>query len=230
MTTPAACPVDRPVLLLDAGGVLLLPSAALVARELAEWSPGPSGASDAALHYNAVAAYDRTGDILDYRRTYAQGLGVSAAHIEKAIAVHAAWHNPWRAATPTTRETLRRLIDETGVDVVIVSDSDGSIASQLEDSGICQAGPGPLPAVLAVCDSAVVGAAKPSRLIFEAACRAAGRRRRLLGHVGDSLRADVHGALAAGLTPFHADPLGHCTAQDHRHVTSLNDIEGVVLR
>lgn len=230
MTGPAACPMDRPVLLLDAGGVLLLPSAALVARELAEWGPGPSAASDAALHYNAVAAFDRTGDIRDYRRMYARELGVTAAHVERAIAVHAAWHTPWRPATPSTREALRRLIDDTGVDVVIVSDSDGSIARQLEDSEICQAGPGPLPAVLAVCDSAVVGASKPSRRIFDAACRAAGRGRRVLGHVGDSLRADVYGALAAGLTPFHVDPLGHCPALDHAHLTSLNDLAGAVLR
>lgn len=230
MMTPASGPVGRPVLLLDAGGVLLLPSAALVARELAELGARPSAASDAILHYNAVAAFDRSGDILDYRRAYARGVGVPAAHSEKAIAIHAAWHTPWRAATGSTREMLRRLIDDTGVDVVVVSDSDGSIARQLEDSEVCQVGTGPLPAVLAVCDSAVVGAVKPSRLIFDAARRAAGGGRRILGHVGDSLRADVHGALTAGLTPFHVDPLGHCPEPGHEHLASANDLEAVVLR
>ena len=41
-------------------------------------------------------------------------------------------------------------------------------------------------------------------------------------HVGDSLRYDVAGALAAGLQPVHMDPFGLCPAPDgHPHVRSL---------
>ena len=41
-------------------------------------------------------------------------------------------------------------------------------------------------------------------------------------HVGDSLRYDVAGALAAGLQPVHMDPYAFCPAPDgHPHVRSL---------
>ena len=44
-------------------------------------------------------------------------------------------------------------------------------------------------------------------------------------HVGDSLRYDVAGALAAGLQPVHLDPHGLCPAPDgHRHVRTLTEL------
>jgi putative hydrolase of the HAD superfamily len=44
-------------------------------------------------------------------------------------------------------------------------------------------------------------------------------------HVGDSLRYDVAGALAAGLEPVHLDPHGFCPAPDgHRHVRTLAEL------
>ena len=44
-------------------------------------------------------------------------------------------------------------------------------------------------------------------------------------HVGDSLRYDVGGALAAGLEPVHLDPHGFCPAPDgHRHVRTLTEL------
>jgi FMN phosphatase YigB (HAD superfamily) len=43
--------------------------------------------------------------------------------------------------------------------------------------------------------------------------------------VGDSLRYDVAGALAAGLQPVHMDPYGLCSAPDgHRHIGSLAEL------
>ena len=44
-------------------------------------------------------------------------------------------------------------------------------------------------------------------------------------HVGDSLRYDVAGALAAGLQPVHMDPYGLCPAPDgHPHIGSLAEL------
>jgi putative hydrolase of the HAD superfamily len=43
--------------------------------------------------------------------------------------------------------------------------------------------------------------------------------------VGDSLRYDVAGALAAGLQPVHMDPYGLCPAPGgHRHIGSLTEL------
>jgi putative hydrolase of the HAD superfamily len=72
----------------------------------------------------------------------------------------------------------------------------------------------------------VVGVAKPDPAIFYLALNAL---RVPPGgtvlHVGDSLRYDVAGALAAGLQPVHLDPYGFCPAPDrHPHVRSLADL------
>ncbi len=75
-------------------------------------------------------------------------------------------------------------------------------------------------------DSAVVGVAKPDPAIFGIALDALGvTRRGTVLHVGDSLRYDVAGALAAGLEPVHLDPHGFCPAPDgHRHVRTLAEL------
>lgn len=217
---PVPVAAARPVILLDAGGVLLLPTAARLAEALTRWGARPQAADDATTHYSAVASFDRTGDILDYRRAYGRALGLRGRNLEAAVRSSDAWRVPWQTGIPSATRMLRSLI-EGGIDIAIVSNSDGSVARQLTDSGVCQVGRGPLPAVLAVCDSATVGAAKPNPRIFDFARQAVGGSRRILGHVGDSLREDVHGALAAGLTPFHMDPLHRCADRGHEHLTSL---------
>ncbi len=77
-----------------------------------------------------------------------------------------------------------------------------------------------------VVDSAVVGVAKPDPAIFSIALDALGvTRRETVLHVGDSLRYDVAGALAAGLEPVHLDPHGFCPAPDgHRHIRTLAEL------
>ena len=69
-----------------------------------------------------------------------------------------------------------------------------------------------------ILDSAVVGVAKPDPGIFRIALDALNvPADGSVLHVGDSLRYDVAGALAAGLQPVHMDPYGLCPAPDgHR--------------
>ena len=79
-----------------------------------------------------------------------------------------------------------------------------------------------------VVDSAVVGIAKPDPGIFAIALDAlavpAGRRATVI-HVGDALRYDVAGALAAGIIPVHLDPFGDCQAPEgHHHIRHLADL------
>jgi putative hydrolase of the HAD superfamily len=48
-------------------------------------------------------------------------------------------------------------------------------------------------------------------------------------HVGDSLRFDVAGALAAGLQPVHLDPYGFCPAPvGHPHIRALAELAGML--
>ena len=129
-----------------------------------------------------------------------------------------------------------RAVAALGLPMGVVSNSDGSVEGDLRRLGVCYVpaasdGPGP-PAsgiqVGVILDSAVVGVAKPDPAIFRIALDALGvRADRSVLHVGDSLRYDVAGALAAGLQPVHMDPYGFCPAPDgHPHVRSLAELAG----
>jgi putative hydrolase of the HAD superfamily len=134
----------------------------------------------------------------------------------------------WTYVGPQVADGLRA-IGALGVKVGIVSNSDGSVQSELRRLGVCWAG---APAcadgveVGVVIDSAVVGVAKPDPRIFSFALDALGvAASRDVLHVGDSLRYDVTGALAAGLRPVHLDPYGFCPAPEgHEHIRSLLDV------
>ena len=121
-----------------------------------------------------------------------------------------------------------RAVAALGLPMGVVSNSDGSVEGDLRRLGVCHVpaasdGPEPLrpgSPMGVILDSAVVGVAKPDPAIFRIALDALGvPAGRSVLHVGDSLRYDVAGALAAGLQPVHMDPYGFCPAPDgHPHV------------
>ncbi|MGH3196002.1 MAG: HAD family hydrolase [Streptosporangiaceae bacterium] len=135
-----------------------------------------------------------------------------------------------------------------GVPMGVVSNSDGTVQAELRQLGVCytpdnqddgqdrpgqdrpgQDRPGPgvqgVP-VGVIVDSAVAGVAKPDPAIFGIALEALGvPASKSVLHVGDSVRFDVGGALAAGLQPVHLDPFGVCPAPGgHPHVATLQDL------
>jgi len=83
-----------------------------------------------------------------------------------------------------------------------------------------------------VVDSAVVGVAKPDPAIFGIALDALGvPASRTVLYVGDSLRYDVAGAVAADLQPVHLDPHGFCPLPSgHPHVRSLAELARILER
>lgn len=131
-----------------------------------------------------------------------------------------------------------RTIASLGVPIGVVSNSDGTVESELRRLGVCYAAAGadgpdmcpegvPMGVVL---DSAVVGIAKPDPRIFAIALEALGvPADNTVLHIGDSLRYDVTGALAAGIRPVHLDPYGFCPVPDgHLHITSLSEVPTLV--
>ena len=140
-----------------------------------------------------------------------------------------------------------RALAALGLPMGVVSNSDGTVQAALSRLGVCYApdkagittgsaasittgsaagtttGSAAGVPVGVVVDSAVVGVAKPDPAIFGIALDALGvPASGTVLHVGDSLRYDVAGALAAGLEPVHLDPHGFCPAPDgHRHVRTL---------
>lgn len=100
--------------------------------------------------------------------------------------------------------------------LAIVSNNDGSAPSEMVEHGVCQVGPGPLPSVVAVVDSAILGIAKPDPRIFGPVADALpGIPASRMLYVGDTVHADVRGANQAGLQVVQLDP--HELHDDHDH-------------
>jgi putative hydrolase of the HAD superfamily len=226
-------------ILLDAGGVLVFPQPGLLLPPLRTAGLSPDIASLERAHYHAMVVQDLASTPpaagtwwRDYLVGYLAACGVAedrcdalAAEVATATRGHA-----WTHVGTGVTAGLRALA-ALGLPMGVVSNSDGTVQAELRRLGVCYAPDGQDPAaagvrVGVVVDSAVVGVAKPDPAIFTIALDALGvPASRTVLHVGDSLRYDVAGALAAGLQPVHFDPYGFCPAPDgHRHVRGLADL------
>jgi putative hydrolase of the HAD superfamily len=224
---------------LDVGGVFIVPNHAEMVAALAAggFAIDPGRLDEA--HYRGIAAWDAAGDGAPgpgdvpgdrwaaYTRAYLRAAGVGEADLSAAIvASEVAFRSPtlWSRRIEDSVAALPAIV-ATNLPVVVVSNADGRVEELLRETGICQVGPGRLPSVAAVIDSTVVGIEKPHPGIFEIALAAAGVEPGRAVHVGDSVRADVAGARAAGVNPVHLDPYGLCPAPgDHVHLRSLADL------
>ncbi len=99
--------------------------------------------------------------------------------------------NLWRRPVPGMIEVVDAL-NAAGVPVGVVSNSEGRVAELLQELGWRDK-------FRVVADSGKLGIEKPDVRIFEYACRALGVPLHRTVHVGDSLAADVEGAMAAGM-------------------------------
>ena len=226
---------DVSAILLDAGGVLVFPEPANLLPLLRAAGVDPGLDTLERAHYQAMADQDQAPRNpapdtwwRDYLQPYVAACGVAADRCEMLAAEIARdAKRGWAHAGLGVKAGLRQLA-ALGLPMGIVSNSDGSVEGDLRRTGICYApatsSPGTEGVPMGVIvDSAVVGVAKPDPRIFGFALDALGLPADgTVLHVGDSLRYDVAGALAAGLQPVHMDPFGLCPAPaGHPHVRSL---------
>jgi len=226
-------------ILLDAGGVLLFPEPDLTLPSLRAAGLSPDLVTLERAHYLAMVGQDLAATPpapetwqRDYLLGYVTACGVDGSQRAALAAelVPAFTGLSWAHAGVDALEGLRALA-ALGLPLGIVSNSDGTVQGQLLASGLCYVPTEPAEAgadgagvpVGVIVDSAVVGVAKPDPAIFRIALDALGvPASGTVLFVGDSLRYDVAGAIAAGLQPVHFDPYGYCPAPDgHRHVSSL---------
>lgn len=220
--------------LLDAGGVLLLPDPELVGGVLREAGVAFDADPEHGIraHYAGITAVDAVDETAGEWDRYVDAvlaeLGVPAADADRATSALARMRDRsvgevWRTSPPGTREGLRQLAG-LGAALAVVSNSDGSVEEQLRALGLCQVGDGDGVEMCIVVDSFVVEVEKPRPEIFAHALRAAGVAADRAVHVGDSVRYDVAGARAASIAPLHFDPFRLCRATDHPHATSLAEV------
>src|SRR5262250_3461901 len=156
--------------ILDVGGVLLVPHHETVALALAPWGIRMDEEDAQRAHYFGIRAIDAAGDDeIEVRRAYlfgyAEAAGVPRAESPNAVErIAAAWNVPnidvWRQHVRGSADGLRQLAAR-GLKLGIISNSDGSVEEQLRRGRICQVGAGLGVPVLAISDAAVVGVSKP---------------------------------------------------------------------
>ena len=220
--------------IVDVGGVLLVPHHEAVAPALAPFGVSMNAETAERAHYFGVRAMDAAPDDeraarLAYLVGYVEAAGVADDQREAALdRMRDVWSTPaidlWRQHVRGAVDGLRQL-KQAGLKLGIVSNADGSIEEQLRRGQICQVGEGVGVPVLAIIDSTIVGVAKPAAEIFHHALIPLDVVAERAVYVGDTYRYDVRGARAAGLMPVHFDPYGLCTARnDHTHISQLTDL------
>jgi putative hydrolase of the HAD superfamily len=217
--------------LLDAGGVLVLPDPGLVrAQVVAAGLPPPSEETMRRAHYTAVASMDATGteDLATYRTAYLGACGAPAELAAQAVRL-LKFSGRWSWPLPGALDLLTALI-ESGRRIAIVSNSDGTVAATLAEAGVCQVGSGVGADVAVIVDSYHAGMEKPDPRLFQLALAELGVGADRVVHVGDTARTDVDGATAAGVRPVHLDPYGLCPDPPggHAHIGALADLLSLI--
>jgi putative hydrolase of the HAD superfamily len=226
-------------ILLDVGGVFVLPNVDEMLEAARRFAPDTTPEDLTRGHFHGIAAMDRSAatkgisaDWRAYNKALVGELVVEPARREEAIEVLAAAMGSvsWSRVIPGAVEALQSLAAR-DVAIGIVSNSNGTVETQLRTSNICQVGPGCGVTVGVVLDSFVVGVEKPNPLIFERALSALGVPADLAVHVGDTGWADIAGAAAAGIRGVHVDPYGLCPdVDDHEHIRHLAGLEPLLDR
>jgi putative hydrolase of the HAD superfamily len=226
---PARESIDA--VILDAGGVLIIPDAEHGQSALAAVGC-PSEREDwHRAHYAANVLLDEMDepDWVALRRSIADMLGVRPDQrevadpvVERVVALM-----PWVPVAGAAQALLA--LAEGGYRLGIVSNATGVVAQQLEEYGICSVTATGMARVEVVIDSHIVGVEKPDPRIFGFALDALGVDPARCLYIGDTVRFDVRGARGAGLHPVHVDPFAHCQVDDHAHISALADLTSHLL-
>lgn len=221
---------DFDVILLDVGGVLMLPDPAVLGPLLAYYGGDPSPDVHHRAHYGAMAVRSAAAagehDWAEYNASYVRFCGVPEDHVDRAAMAMGHTFNAhlWRHPIAENVSALAAL-QARGAAVGIVSNASGHIADLLRRSAVCQEGPGPHTPVRVVVDSHDVGVEKPDPKIFAFALDVFdGVARERVAYVGDSVTMDIGGAAAAGLHPVLIDPYDDHPEASFDRIRSLTDL------
>jgi putative hydrolase of the HAD superfamily len=204
---------DVDAVLLDAGGVLVLPSHEPIAGALAEVDVAVEASRLDAAHYAGMRGLDEAPvgpfEWRHYLDAYLGTLNVPAAlrprARERLAREFGTSQTLWRRPTAGVHDALAALA-AAGVRLGVVSNAEGTVEARLCELSICQVGTGGGVPVEVVIDSFVVGVEKPDPAIFGFALRTMGLDPARCLYLGDSVRIDVAGARAAGLSPVLVTP------------------------
>lgn len=154
-----------------------------------------------------------------YLRYLLEHLAITEEEEIEAIARWRRGHNPpvglWNRADPEALSAVRR-VRAAGLVAGVISNSDGSVRSILEATGLAAH-------LHFVIDSSVVGVEKPDPRIFHLGLREAGVGAPEAVYVGDLYSVDILGARAAGVEGILLDPRGFWGPRDCRRARGLDE-------
>jgi putative hydrolase of the HAD superfamily len=216
----------------DAGGVLLVPDPDAVRRELAAFGVEPDDETCLRAHYVSMREVDRIGrgDWATVDRCFARAVGVPEEHVEAAVPYVDSIYmrDRWTPAAGAAEALVA--LEAAGVPLAVVSNAGGTMEEQLLAHEICSVDGETHARVAVVIDSHVVGVEKPDPEIFTFALDILGMDPGRCIYVGDTVEFDVQGARAAGLWPIHVDPYDLCPGRDdHAHAPSLAAVAEALL-
>jgi putative hydrolase of the HAD superfamily len=221
--------------LLDAGGVLVLPDPDRIRGRLGRFGAAPDDATCHRGHYMGMREVDRIGrpDWASVDRVLGRLYGVPEEQLEEAIAeLDEVYLKDRWIAVEGAAAALAQLA-AAGMKLGVVSNASGTMEQMLLGHRICALDDDPpddgtVARVSVIVDSHVVGVEKPDPRIFAIALEAVGLAAENCIYVGDTVHFDVEGATAAGLAPVHLNPYGLCPGTGHAHISSLGDLVPLV--
>jgi len=222
-------PTRIETLLLDAGGVLVLPNWNRVSETLDRYGIQIEASALAEAEPHAKRVLD---DLSIVKRTddRSRGLlclelilervGVSkSSRVEMAIAELETYHatkNLWEHVPSEVPSTLIRF-RKFGLRLVVVSNANGTLHSHLSRLGLT-------PYLDLVIDSSDEGVEKPDPRLFTMAMHRARARPESTLHVGDLYHIDIVGARAAGLRAVLLDRAGLYPECDCPRISTLDEL------
>lgn len=232
---PTFIPSKVSAVVFDIGGVFTYPQYRPVETRLTELgvsTPDDLTAYRVAHHAGvaALSAADRPTEEASadfwtlYDHAYAEILNVP---VDIRDSLRVAMRTRWDWVHEENVAQFHRLA-RTGMPLAIVSNNDGSAPEQMRDFGVCQVGPGPLPEVAAVVDSTLEGVSKPDPAIFAPAFAALGIDPSETLYIGDTVHADVIGALNAGMQVAQLDPFDQHGNYEHSRLVDLAELVAVL--
>jgi putative hydrolase of the HAD superfamily len=226
--------VSFDAVLLDAGGVLVLPAHEPIEAALAEVGVAVDTRRIDVAHYAGMRGLDEASGPFDWRHylgAYLEALAVPEARRrdagERLRAEFEGGGALWSRPSAGVRDALAALA-ASGLRLGVVSNAEGTVEARLAELAICQVGAGSGVPVEVVIDSHVVGVEKPDPAIFGFALRAMGLEPSRCLYVGDSVRIDVAGSRRAGLTPVLLTPEPDARSGNFPRVRGIADLLGVL--
>jgi HAD superfamily hydrolase (TIGR01509 family) len=200
--------MERPYLLLDAGGTLVCPHVTHIRRACASRGCTVMENDLFSAFFRAIKDVDerlKSGRMVKPVDEFLGDLIVDAGAAREAAGPAlteakglCAPLSLWTYALPWTKAALERL---RGFRMAVVSNSDGTVRRQMEELEL-------LPYFEAVFDSEEPGVSKPDPRFFQAVLSEIRVDASECVCIGDVMMADVVGANAAGIPAIHLDPLG----------------------